>query len=82
MGGSLCSCDTLLQRLSQDLQDMRRARGPLVQQENAMVRQGPLPGRGRWPPPITPTSEIVCCGARNGHVVTKAVRPPVRPATR
>jgi hypothetical protein len=39
-------------------------------------------GTGTWPPPIRPTSEMVWCGARQGRVVTTAVRPPVRPATR
>jgi hypothetical protein len=33
----------------------------------------------RWPP-INPTSEIVWCAARNGRVITNAVRPPIRPA--
>jgi hypothetical protein len=46
-----------------------------------MVGQGPLPGRGLWPAPITPTSEMVWWGARNGRVVMTAVGPPVRPAT-
>jgi hypothetical protein len=41
-----------------------------------------LPGIGMWPPPISPASEMVWWGARNGRVVTKAVRSPVRPATR
>ena len=40
-----------------------------------------LPGIGTWPPPISPTSEKVWWGARNGRVVTKAIRSPVRPAT-
>ena len=40
------------------------------------------PGMGRCPPPITPTSAIVWCGARNGRVVMQEVRPPVRPAIR
>ena len=37
---------------------------------------------GIGPPPISPTSEMVWCGARNGRLVTRAVRPPGRPATR
>ena len=32
--------------------------------------------------PFRPTSELVCWGARNGRVVTHAVRSPVRSATR
>jgi hypothetical protein len=41
----------------------------------------PPPGIGTWPPPIRPTSERVWWGARQGRVVTRAVRAPVRPAT-
>ena len=33
-------------------------------------------------PTISPASEMVWWGARNGRVVTNAVRSPVRPATR
>jgi hypothetical protein len=39
------------------------------------------PGIGTWPPPISPTSEVVGWGARHGRVVTKAVGSPVKPAT-
>src|SRR5262245_28758982 len=39
------------------------------------------PGIGTWPLPISPASEMVWWGARNGRVVTNAVRAPVRPAT-
>jgi hypothetical protein len=42
----------------------------------------PSPGIGTCPPPISPTSALVWWGARNGRVVTRAVRSPVRPATR
>jgi hypothetical protein len=38
-------------------------------------------GIGTRPPPISPTSEMVRWGARNGPVVTNSVRSPVRPAT-
>jgi hypothetical protein len=47
-----------------------------------MVRQRPLTGHRHLAPPISPTSEIVWCGARQGRVVTHARRSPVRPATR
>jgi hypothetical protein len=40
------------------------------------------PGIGTWPPPISPASERVWWGARNGRVVTHAVRSPVRPMSR
>jgi hypothetical protein len=40
------------------------------------------PGIGTWPPPIRPVSAMVWWGARHGRVVTRAVRSPVRPATR
>jgi hypothetical protein len=33
------------------------------------------PGSGTWPPPISPTAELVWCGARTGPVMTTAVRP-------
>jgi hypothetical protein len=36
---------------------------------------------GSRPPPITPTSEMVWCGAQNGRVVMTALCPPVRPTT-
>jgi hypothetical protein len=31
---------------------------------------------GIWPPPISPTAEMVWCGARQGRVVTTAARWP------
>jgi hypothetical protein len=40
------------------------------------------PGRGTAPPPMSPTSEMVWCGARHGRRGTTAGRAPVRPATR
>jgi len=39
-------CDTNLEGLSQDLEDMARARGPLIQAQRAMVRQGHRPRQG------------------------------------
>ena len=66
----------------QHLQDMAAELGEFIQQEHAMVGQRHLAGIGTWPPPISPASEMVWWGARNGRVVTNAVRPPVRPATR
>jgi hypothetical protein len=40
------------------------------------------PGRGSWPAPITPTSEMVWWGIRKGRAVTTRVHPRVRPTTR
>jgi hypothetical protein len=37
--GRLYSCDALLERLPQDLQDVAAARRPCIQQEHPMVRQ-------------------------------------------
>jgi hypothetical protein len=41
-----------------------------------------FPGLGPWPPPIRLASETAWWEARHGRVVTTAVRPPVRAATR
>jgi hypothetical protein len=38
--------DTILQRLSPDLENMARARGPLIQPQDATVRQRHLPRHG------------------------------------
>jgi hypothetical protein len=38
----IMSLNTILQRLSQDLEDLARARGPLIQHQDAMVCQGHL----------------------------------------
>jgi hypothetical protein len=75
-------CDALLERLRLHLEDMAPELRALIEKEDAIMRQGDLPGRGRRPPRIKPTSEMVWCGARNGRIVTTAVRPPVRLATR
>ena len=39
------------------------------------------PGRGMIPPPISPASEIVWCGARNGRVLTNPAAASSTPAT-
>ena len=44
------------------------------------MRRDTFPGIGTWPQPISPTAEMVWCGARHRRVVTTAVRLPVRPA--
>jgi hypothetical protein len=73
--------DTLLKRLSPDLQDVAAARRPFIQEEHPWCASDTSPGIGTWPPPIRPASEMGWWGARNGRVVTKAVRSPVSPAT-
>jgi hypothetical protein len=80
--GRLYACDTLLERLPQDLEDMASALGPFIQEEHPMVRPRHVARHRHLPPPISPASEIVWWGARHGRVVTRAVRAPVRPATR
>src|SRR6266511_1473350 len=70
----------LLEGFAQDLDDMALELGQLIQKENAMMRQGHLPRQG-----LLASADQAHLGdrvARNGRVVTKAVRPPVRPATR
>jgi hypothetical protein len=74
--------DTLLEGLAQDLQDVAAALRQLLHKVHAVVRPRHLAGQRHPAPPIRPTSEIVWCGARQGRVVTNAVRSPVRPATR
>ena len=41
--------DTLLERLSQDLEAMALKLGPLIQAQNAVMRQEPLPQHGHLP---------------------------------
>jgi hypothetical protein len=79
--GRLYSCDTLLERLAQYLQDVETELRQLVQEQHTVVHQRHLTRHGHLPPPISPTSEMVWCGARNGRVVMRAVRAPVRSAT-
>jgi len=78
----LYSEDTLHQRLSQDLEDMAPELRQLMQEQDAMVRQGQLPRQG----PLAAADHAHIgdgvVGARKGRVVTTAMRPRVRPATR
>jgi hypothetical protein len=75
-------CEALLEGLAQHLQDVASALREFIEKEHAMVRQRHVARHRHLPPPIRPTSEIVCWGPRHGRVVTTAVRAPVRPATR
>jgi hypothetical protein len=68
--------------LTQALEDMPAALRPFISEEDAVVRLRHLTRHGKVPPPIGPTSESVSCRARNGRVVTSAVRAPVSPAMR
>jgi hypothetical protein len=55
----LYSCETLLERLPQDLQDMAAELGQFIQEERAMVGQRHLARHRHVPPPISPASERV-----------------------
>jgi hypothetical protein len=74
--------ETLLEGLAQDFQDVAAKLRELIEKHDTMVRQRHLAWHGHLAPPISPTSAMVWCGARNGRVMTQAVRSPVRPATR
>jgi hypothetical protein len=73
--------DTLLERLAQDLEDMARARGQLIQAQEAVVRQRDLPRQE----PLAAADHAYLgdgvVGVRKGRVVTTAVRPSMSPAT-
>jgi hypothetical protein len=56
--------------------------GPFIQEEHAMVSQRYLARLRHLPSPISPVAEMVRWGARQGRVVTHAVRSPVRPTMR
>jgi hypothetical protein len=58
------------------------ALGPFIQKEHAVVRQRHFAGHRHLAPADQPRIRDGVVGARKGRVVTKAVRPPVRPATR
>ncbi len=66
MGGSLCSCDTLLERLAEDFQDVALALGEFIQEEDTMVRQGHLP----WQGPLA--------AADHAHLRDRVLRGPER----
>jgi hypothetical protein len=78
----LYACDTLRERLPQHLQDVAAALGELIQAQDAVVG----PRHVAWPRHLAaagpPDVRNGVVGGRNGRVVTKAVRSPVRPATR
>jgi hypothetical protein len=73
--------NTLLERLP-DLQDMAAALGQLIQEEHAMVCQRHLSRHRHLVPTDQHRMRDGLEGARHGRAVTKAVRAPVKPATR
>jgi hypothetical protein len=64
MYGTLYSCDTLLERLSQDLEDMALELGQLIQQREAMVGPRHLPRHGQR------------AAADHAHIGARMVRGP------
>jgi hypothetical protein len=60
----LYSCETILQRLTQDLNDMAAKVGDLVEKEYTVVSQRHLARHRRMPPPIRPTAAMVRQGAK------------------
>jgi hypothetical protein len=80
--GRLYSCDTLLKWLPQHVQDVAAEVWSCIQQEHPMVRQRDFARPWHLAAPDQPHIGDGVVGARNGRVVTKAVRSPVRPATR
>ena len=80
--GRLYLYDTLLERLAQALEDLARALWQLMQEQDAMVRQGPLPRQG----PLAAADQADVgdgmVGGPEGARRDEAVRPPIRPATR
>jgi hypothetical protein len=50
----------------------RRHSGRSSRKSTPLWASDTSPGSGTCPPPISPTSEIVWCGARNGRVVSRA----------
>jgi hypothetical protein len=51
--------ETLLERLAQHFEGIPLELRQLIQQEETVVGQRHLPGRGTWPPPMSPTAAIV-----------------------
>jgi hypothetical protein len=82
MCGRLYWCDALLERLAQDLQDVATELWQLIEKQHAMVRQRHLTRQGHLAAPDQADVRDGVVRARKGRVVTKAVRSPVRPATR
>jgi hypothetical protein len=68
--GRLYSKNTLLGRLAQDLEDLARARGPLIQEQDAVVRQGHLPRRGELAAADQADIGDGVVGGRKGRVAT------------
>jgi hypothetical protein len=79
--GRLYSCDALLERLAQDLEDLAAELGQFIQEEHPVVGPRHLARQRHLAPADQPCVRDGAVDARNGRVVTKVVRSPVRPAT-
>jgi len=74
-GGRLYVYDTILERLPPHRQHVACALGPLVEEENAVMRPRHLPRHGQLPAAVP-----AGVGDRVGRGATGAVWRPVRPA--
>ena len=80
--GRLYVYDTLLERRAQDLEHLTAELRPFIQEEDAVVGQRHVARHRHVTPTDQPDVREGMLGGRHGRVVTTAVRPPVRPATR
>jgi hypothetical protein len=78
---SLCICETLLERLPQDLEDLAAQLGPCIQESHAVVGQRHLARHRPVAAADQPHIGEGMLGGAEGRVVINAVRSPVRPAT-
>jgi hypothetical protein len=78
----LYSCETLLERLAQDLQHMAAELGQFIQEAHAVVGQRHLARHRHLAAADQPHIRDGMMGGAKGAGVTHAVRSPVRPATR
>ena len=81
MCGRLYLCDALRERLAQDLKDMAVERAQFIQKRHAVGGHRHVAWHRHVGSADQPHIRDSRVGARNGRVVTHAVRSPVRPAT-
>jgi hypothetical protein len=74
----LYSCDTLLEWLSQDLQDVAAELRQFIQKEHAVVRQRHFARHRHMAPADQPDIRDGVMGVRHGRGGTKAMRSPGR----
>jgi hypothetical protein len=80
--GRVYACHPILERLAADFPDLARACGPLIQPQEAMVHQEPLPRHGHLAAANhTHLGDGVVGGLERAHR-DEGGAPPVRPATR